>query len=180
MTPARVLVEQAIARGDSLDHIIDTLHVDASFIDRVMRRMDAVADPDDDEQAPWLSFPPGEPDVIAELLDAIVPTAPRADPDRITAVRDYAEAGLTDPQIAERLGTTPSAIANLRSRNGIESPRPRRRDDPANVQLVRQYAETGCTDREIGALLGRKTAAISKLRERHRIPAGKARRSAAA
>jgi hypothetical protein len=175
----RERVEQAVAFGRSLDWIVTHLHVEPSFVDEVLRRMDAPARSTEDEQAPWLTFPPAEPDVLAELLDAIVPSHPRADQNRIQTVRGYVEAGWTDRRIADRLGTTPSAISNLRARNGIPSARPREPVEPAHVKLVREYASVGCTDREIGAVIGRKSAAVAKLRQRHGIPAGKTRRAAA-
>lgn len=181
MRSIREQVEQAIAFGRSLDWIVTHLHVEPVFVDGVLRRMDTLARTTEDEQAPWLSFPAGEPDVIAELLDAIVPTHPRADQDRIDAVRAYAEIGWSDPMIAAALASTPKAICNLRARNGIPSPKPQpRSNDETVIGIVRQYAAAGCTDREIGALIGYKAATVAAMRQRHNIPAGKTYRSAAA
>jgi hypothetical protein len=48
-----VLVEQAVARGQTLDWICQHLHVDPAFVDRVLRRMDAAnADHSTDETEP--------------------------------------------------------------------------------------------------------------------------------
>lgn len=86
MTPPRVLVEQAVAFGRSLDWIVDNLHVEPAFVDRVLRRMDELAgvgqEPEEPDVEPWhyirgrhyTSYFGAAPEtVIEELLDAICP-----------------------------------------------------------------------------------------------------------
>lgn len=77
MTSRRVLVEQAVARGESFDWILTRL-CDTTELDRVLARMDAVNGyRDDDEPVADSLYGPACPHVIAELIDALFPRTER-------------------------------------------------------------------------------------------------------
>lgn len=124
-TTQRDRVEQAIAAGRTLDWIVDQLQVEASYVDGVLRRMNAaVRSKDrDEEQGVGITFPPAPPEVIAELIDAIGRPVRRSDPVRVAAVRRFVTAGCTDREIGAMLDCSTSAVQNLRRRNDIPSGR---------------------------------------------------------
>jgi hypothetical protein len=124
----RDLIEQAIARGESLDWIVEHLGVDPHDLDTALRRMDAASAGQPVEEEP-VDVKPLDEVLVQRLVrgDARVPRFARC-PERIEAIRILAAQGLHDRDIAHRIGGTPNSVSVLRSRHSIPAGRPNRVD----------------------------------------------------